>query len=94
MALPKLDWQTVAVETMPKPLLAKYNKLREQMEATNESRKAFEADLTEHIVKAKKLDTAETGIRFGWNWGKLSVAIDAVDKIRGSAGQKRETFTF
>lgn len=91
--LPKLNWQTVVIDTMPPALLKEYNALRVQMEATEDSRKKFEASMKSHLVKAKKIVEGQD-MKAGWNWGKLSIAIDDAEKIRAGKGATREAFAF
>lgn len=91
--LPKLNWQTVVVETMPPALLKKYNALRVQMEATETLRKEFEADMKTTLVKAKAIQEGQD-MRATWNWGKLAIAIDDAEKIHAGKGNTRQAFTF
>lgn len=91
--LPKLNWQTVVIETMPPALLKQYNALRANMETVETERKAFEASMKSHLVKAKKIGEGQD-MRATWNWGKLAIAIDDADKIQAGKGSTRQAFTF
>lgn len=87
----KLDWQTVAVDTMPAPLLKKYTALRTVMTKANEERKAFEEELASHLKSKRKVPDGQA-IKFGWAWGKLAIAFADPADVRGATA--REQFTF
>jgi hypothetical protein len=91
MALPKLDWQTVQLDTMPPKIATAYKAYRKTVEATNKERVALEDTIKQHL-SAKKLIPAGMEPRFGYRWGKLAIAFAEPGSAKSAEGS--EGFSF
>lgn len=83
--LPKLDWQTVNVDTMPPALKRAYDKYLGEMEKAKAARTTFEAEATAILHKAKAIP-AGMEPRFGYNWGRLAIAYAEPSKAKSAGG--------
>lgn len=91
MALAKLDWQSVAIETMPQPIARQYQAYRKTVEASNKERKALETAITAHLTKAKKIPDGLTP-HFGYRFGKLAIAFAEPSKSATAGADDKFTF--
>lgn len=91
MALAKLDWQTVAIDTMPAPILRAYQSYRKTVEATTKERKALEATIVAHLVKGKKIPDGMVP-QFGYRFGKLAIAFTEPSKSATAGADDKFTF--
>lgn len=87
MALAKLDWQTVAIETMPAAISKQYAAYRKTVEATAKERKALEAAITAHLTKARKVPDGMVP-HYGYNFGRLAIAFAEPSKSSAAGADK------
>lgn len=66
----KANWQTIDTETLPAPIAKQYAHYKESYAEMKAERKAFEDAVTDLISPPKG-----KRIAFGYNFGKLSVAL-------------------
>lgn len=91
MALAKLDWQTVAIETMPPQISRQYAAYRKTVEASNKERKALEQAITAHLNTKKKVPDGMVP-HFGYRFGKLAIAFAEPSKSATLGGDDKFTF--
>lgn len=88
--LPKLNWTTVNVDTMPQVLKKEYDNYRKLLGAAEAARKEMEAKISAHLTKSKKVPEGLSP-RFTYRWGKMAIAFAEPSAAQGKGG---DTFTF
>lgn len=89
--LPKLDWQTANIDTLPPTLAKAYAAYRKTVEATNKERAAFEAAVTAHMTKHKMVPAGKEP-RFAYRFGRLAIAF--ADPSEAKSAGAGDQFTF
>ena len=74
-----LNWETMDVTTLDKPMQEAFAQLLRAQEAERASRKALV-----ELINAKLDLPAHLTVRIGAKWGKLSVAIDKAQRATAS----------
>lgn len=91
MAKSDLAWKSVNVDAFSKPLLAKYEALREANAKAREARAEFELAFTQ-AARAKKLLSDKQDFAFGYRFGRLAIAF--VDKTAAKATKAKSDDSF
>lgn len=78
-----LVWNTIAVETLSKDAQAAYAEYKALYATMKKAREAFEA----MVIKESGIPATST-LRFGYRFGKLSVAVDVADKPKAATSGK------
>lgn len=91
MALAKLDWQSVDLNSMPPAIDRQYKAYRKTVEATNKERQALEAVITTHLIKSKKVPAGMVP-KFGYRFGKLAIAF--AEPSQSATAGAGDQFTF
>lgn len=74
----ELVWNTVAVETMPKPQQAAYAEFKALQDKANKAREKFEASFLT-LAREKGHCAADRELLFGYRFGRLAVALAPED---------------
>lgn len=79
----KLEWRTVDISTLPPTAAAAYKKYIASQQEAKQAQKVFEDVLTKHLTTKRKVPDGMVA-RYGYLWGKLSIAFQAADKAPGA----------
>lgn len=91
--LPKLDWKTVDISTMPAPIKRQYDSWKKLTTEAAEARDAMQAAMTAHLQKSKKIPSGQAPA-YAFNWGKVAIAFADPEEVGKAKGGSRETFSF
>jgi hypothetical protein len=85
----QLDWSEVDMDTLPESAAEAYDAYKAARKAAAEAKAEFELAFTKAARKAKKLPDSKK-LLFGYNFGKLSIAVtDNVEEPAKASAKKK-----
>ena len=87
----KLNWINVNADAMGATMKRKYLALKEAQQKAKAAREDFELSFIAESKKAGKVEDGES-LKFGYNFGRLAVAIVDESEVKAPAKPKGETW--
>ena len=87
----KLNWINVNVDALGTNLKRKYSALKEAQQKAKAAREDFELSFIAESKKAGKVEEGEA-LKFGYNFGRLAVAIVDESEVKAKKEPKGETW--